>query len=123
MRRRIADQDNVVILNYTPHAIVFFGSEGLDAVRIKPEKTPIRVEEIRETSDHIMIDNHRVPINTKSFGEVVGLPDKKEGVYLIVSMVVAEAARHRDDLLFPDKVVRDEHGVIVGCDALAKVVV
>jgi hypothetical protein len=39
----------------------------------------------------------------------------------IVSRVVAEAARDRDDLVVPDNVIRDDQGRVIACRALARV--
>ena len=55
------------------------------------------------------------------FGAVEGLPDPEEGVVWIVSRVVAEAAKERDDLLVTDDAVRDDQGRIIGCRALARI--
>jgi len=52
---------------------------------------------------------------------VENLPDPPEGVYYIVSLAVAQAAR-RPDLLVPDDMVRDEQGRILGCRRFAVVV-
>lgn len=53
------------------------------------------------------------------YGDVQNLPDPEEGVLLIVSKMCADARPHRRDLWYSAKLVRDEAGRIVGCDALA----
>ncbi len=49
------------------------------------------------------------------------LPEKKRRTYYIVSALVANAAKDRDDLFVPAHQVRDGNGVIVGCLALSRV--
>lgn len=49
------------------------------------------------------------------YGEVDGLPAPRAGVTYIVSRVVAEAAREREDLLVPGGLVRDGSGRVLGC--------
>ena len=44
---------------------------------------------------------------------VTGLPERKEGVYYIVSFLVATHKRDRDDLLVPDDVLYDSNGEAV----------
>ena len=54
-------------------------------------------------------------------GEIVGLPEPKDGVFYIVSRLVAEASPKRDDLVFPFGLVRDESGTVIGCRSLGSV--
>ena len=60
-----------------------------------------------------------VSITETTFGKTTDLPEKVEGVYLIVSRMILEANKDRDDLLVPNELVRDETGNIVGCKSLA----
>ena len=64
-----------------------------------------------------------VPLIRIRFGEIEGLPDRKEHTYFIVPAIVANAGKEigRTDLLVPSRVVRDNEGKVVGCLALAKV--
>ena len=50
------------------------------------------------------------------------LPDPVPGVLLIVSRMVAEHTAGRDDLVFPDDLVRDESGAVTGCRRLGRTV-
>ncbi len=60
-----------------------------------------------------------------SFGETIDLPEYQDGVYLVVSIITANAAkangRRVDDLLITTDTVRDETGRIVGCKAFARI--
>ena len=61
--------------------------------------------------------NLGVKVVNKVFGKVENLPEKQDNVYLIVSSLVAQAAK-RDDLVVPNT-IRDENGKIIGCDSFA----
>lgn len=65
-------------------------------------------------------DTDGVAVFETRYGDVVNLPEEKDGVYYIVSALCAQAARHRRDLLIPTRIVRDSGGNIIGCLALAR---
>jgi hypothetical protein len=52
---------------------------------------------------------------------VVGLPDHRPGVLLVVSRTVATAQPHRRDLVFPHDILRDENGHPFGCRAFGQI--
>lgn len=102
------------IINLTPHDVnllleddvIVFKSEGIARVQQK--------EIIDECFD-------RVPIYKNKYGEVEGLPEEKDGVYYIVSFVVASALKDkRNDLLIVTKTERNEKGQIIGCYGFAR---
>lgn len=102
------------IINLTPHDInllleddvIVFKSEGIARVQQK--------EVLDEYFD-------RVPIYKNKYGEVEGLPEEKDGVYYIVSFVVASALKDkRNDLLIVTKTERNEKGQIIGCYGFAR---
>ena len=102
------------IINLTPHDInllleddvIVFKSKGIARVQQK--------EIIDEYFD-------RVPIYKNKYGEVEGLPEEKDGVYYIVSFVVASALKDkRNDLLIVTKTERNEKGQIIGCYGFAR---
>ena len=65
-----------------------------------------------------------IPIESVTYGQIEGLPDYQEGVYYIVSGLVAAAAAKigRTDCLAPGALVRDKNnpGLILGCLFLQK---
>lgn len=97
------------IVNLTPHAITLCGqtyeSEGC-----------ARVYSTKQVVGHI----DGIPVNMVQYGEIYGLPEPVEGTIYIVSAIVAQRA-NRDDCYIVDETVRDEHGRIIGCNALARV--
>lgn len=50
------------------------------------------------------------------------LPPRLEGTLYIVSRLVADVLRERDDFVFPYDLVRDEKGIVIGCTSLARFV-
>lgn len=48
------------------------------------------------------------------YGGVVGLPDKEDGIYLIVSAMVRNALPDRSDLCSPGRLLRDPDGKPIG---------
>lgn len=109
-----------MFVNLTPHAInivdetnqviATFASEGVARAAQKTEFIGV-------------VDGVRITKST--FGEPVNLPEFVDGVYLIVSLATASAAkqfgRRVDDLLITNEAVRDDQGRIIGCRSLAVV--
>jgi hypothetical protein len=91
-------------INLTPHAI------SLNDGRVFPPSGAVA----RVSSTHTPFDGDGVASLT--FGEVQGLPEPQEGVFLIVSAIVASAAK-RSDVVSPASghpdVVRNDKGHIV----------
>lgn len=107
------------VINLTPHAITYINNDG-DNIVI-PSSGVARATATTETVGSI--DGFRL---TKScFGDPVNLPDYQEGVYLVVSVTTANAARQAgrrlDDLLTTNETVRDNSGAIIGCRSFAVV--
>jgi hypothetical protein len=99
------------LVNLTPHTINLFGSN--DSNQAIPSTGVARCVAIPTVVGEV----NGVPVRRTQFGAVTGLPEPSEGVIFIVSMLVASAAK-RDDVVFPDDVVRDPDGKIIGCRAL-----
>jgi len=132
------------LVNLTPHAINFIVSYNVEIYRdtigtpkyiteersysLPPSGTVARCKVDRQIIDSIVAQDISdwditVPITKTRFGEVEveGLPEPEEDTIYIVSNLVAQAVPHREDVFFPDDLVRDEHGNIIGCRALGKI--
>lgn len=59
-----------------------------------------------------------IPIYEAVYGDVVGLPEEKDGVVYIVSGMVNAAAEGRGDVYSPGSLIRDDEGRPVGCRGL-----
>lgn len=109
------------LINCTPHKINLVGQNDEPVAVIPPSENTARVSVSRKTVDTVGVNGREIPVNVSVFGDVIGLPDPKDGVRYIVSRIVADAASDRDDLLIVDDTVRDEEKRIVGCRAFARV--
>ena len=105
-----------IVKNLTPHdVIVVWENEKLTfpatgtVARVTTSSTPAGVLEV---------EGKLLPLKREEFGEVENLPDPEDGVYFIVSSIVASAAIGRSDILIPNDFVRDEEGRILGCRSL-----
>ena len=105
-----------MFVNLTPHTLNIIRDGGEDII-IPPSGTVARCAVNRRQIGTI----DGVPINATEFGAVEGLPDPAPGTYYIVSALVAQAVRGREDVLITDDAVRDSSGRIVGCRAFARV--
>ena len=107
----------VTLLNLTPHPINLYGDrpteDGPEHV-IPPSGQVARVStrEIGGSDQYVMV----------AYSRVEDLPEPALGVLYVVSLVVALAARGRDDLLAPYREVRNESGTVIGCRTLQMVV-
>ena len=108
--------------NHTPHPVVLL-LEGREPVEL-PARTPTPHCPVTRTTDGTLDTTHGpVPLTRTTLADhVVDLPPLTPGVLFIVARTVAEACPDRSDLLFPDDLVRDEHGRVVGCRALGRAV-
>jgi len=100
-----------MVVNLTPHAITFVDSNGDIALTVEPSGTIARV-----TTETIVTGICvGIPVTETKFGEVENLPEPQEGVVYIVSSLVAQRCKGRDDVFIPNESVRDENGRIIGC--------
>ena len=103
----------MVIKNFTPHSITICNNAGEVARVIQPEGL-VRLKVVTVPAGEI----DGVPVTRTEFGQAEGLPEFKEGIFIVVSQLVKTALPSRSDLLVPAEVVRDEKGNIVGCKSL-----
>jgi hypothetical protein len=118
----------MTLINATPHSITLvsrrgveqdskkqFLAETVEILReIPPSEILARVSMINFPAGEI----DGIAIESVTYGEIEGLPEPQEGVYYIVSGLVAAAAAKigRVDCLAPGALVRDKKtGVILGC--------
>lgn len=101
------------LVNLTPHALHVKGVSG-EITTIEPCGLVARVA----TSQLKVGEINGIAIYETQFGEVVELPKPQENTFYIVSKITQTAAKGRTDLLSPGNLLRDEDGVIVGCEGL-----
>lgn len=109
------------LVNLTPHTINVALPSG-EWVELPPSGPPARLEVDRQQVGRILIGEDTVPVYATVFGDCDGLPPPDNSHILIVSRVVAEHFPSRHDLIFPDEVIRNEKGVIIGLSSFGVVV-
>lgn len=106
----------MTIINLTPHCITFIKADGT-SLSVEPSGLLARV-----TSHTVTVGQcGDIPITATEYGEVEGLPSPKADTVYVVSSLVAQRCRNRDDVFIPNESVRDDKGRIVGCRSLGRV--
>ena len=114
------------ILNFTPHAVTVFDSDGDPLATYKPSGLA-RAKQSYVIVGQVEVEPESVPLKRITFGEVDGLPkDVDPDTYFIVSAITAQAARATnhplaDRLLVVADPVRNAEGQIIGCKAFSKI--
>ena len=103
--------------NFTPHNVVIVIN---DSKIVIPSDGIARVTETKTATPSIDVDGVVIETFVSAFGEVENLPPQEDGVMVIVSAMVASAAKDRNDLLVPGELVRDNDGNIIGCKSLRR---
>lgn len=106
----------VKIINLTPHIInIFDGHRHLRDIPVSDRPIP-RCHQESTIAGYI----DGITITYQDFaGAVENVPYPEEGVYYVVSRLVAEALPQRTDFLVPGPLVRDANGQPCGCKGLA----
>ena len=103
--------------NFTPHNVVIINESTKIVI---PSDGIARVTETKTATPSIDVDGVVIETFVSAFGEVENLPPQEDGVMVIVSAMVASAAKDRNDLLVPGELVRDNDGNIIGCKSLRR---
>lgn len=112
-------EKKIVIINKTPHKVTLLTKSG--NIEFLPDSEPARVSFTDRQVDSLQLGGVSVSIVKASYGKVIGLPEPNDSpdvkIFYLVSRMVLEALPERSDLIIPGKVVRDELGNIIGCEA------
>lgn len=103
------------IINCTPHTINFVNDAGEVIRTIEPSGILPRVS----SSINLVGNIDGIPDEETVYGEITDLPEKQDGVILIVSAMVASRLPNRDDLRVPGRQVRNDRGQVIGCKSLS----
>ncbi|GAA0743605.1 hypothetical protein Drose_15105 [Dactylosporangium roseum] len=108
------------MLNLTQHVVRLVGTGA--TVELRPAGPAARLMLEPDRDDGVLrVGPLVVPLKrTAASSQVVGVPPRRPGAWLIVARVVAEALPDRDDLLYPHDMVRNAAGMVVGCRSLAR---
>jgi hypothetical protein len=105
------------IINLTPHEINLIVDDGA-TMAFPPQPESARCDVNRQAKSPLRFMDKNIPVNSSKFGTVIGLPEPELGKIFIVSRIIAEALPERRDLYYPDELVRNEVGKIIGCRSL-----
>ena len=113
------------IINLTPHAITFYMENPeehtmSELLTVQPSGQVARVT-AKTVVIHEGLPGLPIPVTATEYGEVEGLPAPEEDTIYIVSSIVAQRCRDRDDVFIPNESVRDADGRIIGCLSLGRV--
>lgn len=106
------------IVNLTPHDVNIYEGNVL-LMTIKASGIVARVS----VTTNILAEkiNNTIPVSKSCFGAVKGLPNPEKDTIYIVSRMIAERSKDRDDLYITNGSVRDENGHIIGCTSLTQI--
>jgi hypothetical protein len=85
------------VINLTPHTVNIVDANN-ETIRQYPSAGVARAKTIAEHVGEV----DGIPVLATAFGDVEGLPEPQDDTIYIVSMVVAQAARERIDIVAPD---------------------
>ena len=105
------------IINLTPHSINFVSADGQPVLTVPSSGTLARVSSRTITTGSVA----GIPVTETEFGSVEGLPEPQDGTVYIVSAIVAQRCKGRNDVFIPNESVRDEKGRIIGCKSLGRI--
>lgn len=113
------------LVNLTPHDINILDGNNNIILVIKPSGLVTRCSILTEQVQSLeVIDGKKiisVPIITTRVDRVNNLPDPEEGTLFIVSALVAQSVKDRDDILTSENTLRDYTGKVIGCQSLTRV--
>ena len=110
--------ETVRLVNLTPHPIDIRIGDAV--IGLPAADRPARLVGYSEHCGNIRVDGSDVPVMLHRYSRVDDLPAAQDGVRYVVSQLVLDFADDRPDLLTPTDLVRDAHGNIIGCRALAR---
>ena len=109
-------QNGVTYVNLTPHEVVVQRPDGSVLLAV-----PASGELARVSQDTIQthVDANEVPYTDTVWGDIEGLPAPQPNTVYIVPGVLAQRL-HREDVRFPNQLIRDELGHVVACLSFGK---
>lgn len=110
---------DVSLKNCTPHDVVILNEKDEVIVTYPPTGILPRLKADVRPEGVIQDNSNLIPFTVTYLGETQDLPDFDPNVMLIVSRLVADANPDREDLVFPNEVVRNDKGQIIGCRSLS----
>lgn len=82
-----------IIRNLTPHVVRFCNAKGEMVATFTPEHVSARAAQTSVPIGTLVLGAHELPLVRTEFGSPINLPDPREGIFLIVSLATAQAAK------------------------------
>ena len=106
------------IVNLTPHDITVV-YDGCNILIPASGKVCRVLTQTYDSHKIVLLNGMTIPVVKTRFGEIEGLPPKRNGKVYIVSQIVRSAltakGEDRPDVVVPTDFIRDEKGNIIGC--------
>jgi len=116
--RNVKTYDN--IYNLTSHEINILDEDNNEVLSIKPSDNLARVKKRIEEVETIFYNNKKIKVNKNTYDKIEDLPNPIENAAFIVSKRVSNEKPERDDLYFPEEIVYNEDGSVMGCRKLGQ---
>ena len=104
------------LVNLTPHSIDVIVDSTI-VMSIPPEPVPALIADDEPAPMEPIAD---VPVIAITAGRLTGLAEPEPGVAYVVSRLSAMAAEGRNDVFFPEPLVRNDRNQVIGCAGLAR---
>lgn len=105
-------REKIKFVNLTAHPILEMSSN----MEFKTSGVVARVNTIQK---NIFTTHTGISITKTVYDSIIGLPDPKNDTFFIVSAAVINALKEnniqRDDVVAPNKIIRNNHGIVIGC--------
>lgn len=105
------------IVNLCPHTVNFLDVNG-NHVNVPASGNLARVAVNTVNTGETY---NWIRVTRTTYGEVEGLPERKENTIYVVSFQVASRVPDREDVFYPNESIRDSEGHVVGCNSLGHV--
>lgn len=113
-RRRL----HMKLINCTPHPINIYNKQN-DILVIQPSGLIPRISTVETLAGSIKLnDTWDIPLYVSHTGPCTDVPEPNGNHVYIVSQLVASEI-NRKDLVYPNDIIRDNNGDILGCKSLA----
>ena len=99
-------------INLTPHEVSVL-KENQETLTLQSEC----VARLKE-QQHLIKIVDGIKLFRTEYLETENLPEPKQDTIYVVSMLVAQQNTNRKDLAYPARLIRDDKGVVIGCEGL-----
>ena len=113
-RRRLVTR----LINLTPHEIHVL--RGRARVTLPTAGSALWLDVELTESDDVILGELTIPIFEVTVRGIEQLPELIEGTLYVVSRLVAESYPDRRDFIFPNELVRDANGSVIGCASFGR---